>query len=242
MSETDNRTATQRIEDLEKVVTVLYQAVSQNKAVLENLLKSQGDMNLVKDALRLLNKKVEAVIQAANEESGISAASVSNLLTKMNVDDLIAQVAGFVANGHLAVTDTVAADSFLVCEEYDADGALVNPRIQFRMDSQEADTTTALTGKKVGDAVSFGEKKFSAKILEIYTLTEPKAETAAAEVPAEAPTAVAEAPTSEAKEPEATAGYTPPAFAGPDTTPTEAPVPTFVTDAGTVTTPDTATA
>ena len=172
---TDNRTATQKIEDLEKVVTILYQAVGQMKNATEHLLKSQGDMALVKDALKLLNKKTEAIIQVAKPETGITVASVSTLVIKMNVDDLTAQVAGHVASGNLVATDTVAADSYLVAEELNADGTLANPRIQFRLDSQEPATVELLKGKKVGDTISFGENKFSAKLLEIYSVVEPKA-------------------------------------------------------------------
>ena len=146
---TDKRTATQRIEDLEKVVTMLYQATAQSKNALENLLRSQGDMALVKDALKLLNKKTEAIIQCATPETGITVQAVSALVVKMNVEDLTAQVAGFVASGHLTAADEVAADSYLVCEELAADGTQVNPRIQFRLDSQDASTQEAFKGKKV---------------------------------------------------------------------------------------------
>ena len=180
MSEnTDKRTATQKIEDLEKVVTMLYQATAQIKNVTEGLMPLQGDMAIVKDALKLLNKKTEAIIQVASAETGITADSVSALVIKMNVDDLKAQVAGYLANGHLTASDTVDAKSYLVCEELTADGAVANPRIQFRLDSQDQATSEAFLGKKVGDTASFGENKFSAKILEIYTITEPKAPEAA---------------------------------------------------------------
>lgn len=175
----DNRTATQRIEDLEKVVTMLYQATQQSVASLQSLGAMQSDMGLVKDALKLLNKKTEAIIQTATAETGITAASVSALVVKMNVEDLTAQVAGYVANGHLAPTEEVAANSYLVAEEYAADGTLANPRIQFRLDSQDQATQDALKGKKAGDSVSFGDGKLSAKILEVYSLVEPKAPEAA---------------------------------------------------------------
>ena len=129
MSEnTDKRTATQRIEDLEKVVTMLYQATAQNKPVLENLLKSQtnsvNDLNLIKEALKLLNKKTEAIVQAATPESGITPTTVSTLLVKMNVDDLTALVAGYIANGHIVPADTIADNSFVVAEELNSDGTL----------------------------------------------------------------------------------------------------------------------
>ena len=184
----DTRTATQKIEDLEKVVTMLYQATAEIKQGLEYLMKSQGDMALVKDALKLLNKKTEAIIQVAAPETGITVDAVSALVIKMNVDDLIAQVAGFVKNGHLAPADEVADNSYLVCEEANAEGAVVNPRIQFPLNSQDQETKEALKGKKAGDTVNFGENKLTAKILEIYSLVEPKAAEAA---PAEAPAAEA---------------------------------------------------
>lgn len=196
MSDTkDTRTATQKIEDLEKVVTVLYQATAQLKNATESLLRTQGEMNIVKDALKIFNKKTEAIIQAATPETGITVKSVSDLVVKMNVEELTAQVAGFVASGHLVAAEEVAANSYLVCEELGADGTLVNPRIQFRIDSQSEETVAALAGKKAGDTVSFGENKFSAKILEVYSLVEPKTPEVEAPTPAEA--SAPEAPTAE---------------------------------------------
>ncbi len=195
MSE-DNRTASQRIQDLEQVVTMLYQSTAQIKNAVENLLRTQSEMGLVKDALKLLNKKTEAIIQSAAPETGITVAAVSNLVISMNVEDLKAQVAGYIVSGHLAPTEEVAANTYLVCEEYNADGTVANPRIQFRLDSQDEATGEALKGKKVGDTISFGEGKFAAKILELYTLLEPKAPESASEAPAadttpEAPQAAA---------------------------------------------------
>jgi len=232
---TDTRTATQKIEDLEKVSTLLWQQTAQIKSAVENLLRAQGDMALVKEALKLLNKKSEAIVQAALPETGITPASVSALVTKMNVDDLTAQVAGYLASGHLAASDAVAADSYLVCEEYDSEGNLANPRIQFRLDSQDEKTQAALTGKKAGDTVSFGEGKLSAKILEIYTLTEPKAPEAAPAAdaaPAATETASTEAaPATDATPAPAEAPATP-AATGPSNdalaAPAESPVTEFV--------------
>lgn len=189
---TDNRTATQKIEDLEKVVTMLYQATQQTITRVDALTTLQGDMSLVKDALKILNKKTEAIIQTASPETGITIASVSGLVIKMNVEDLTAQVASYVANGHLTAAEEVSDNSYLVAEELNQDGTVANPRIQFRLDSQDESTTAALKGKKAGDVISFGENRFSAKILEIYSIVEPKAPEAAAPAP-EAPAQAAPA-------------------------------------------------
>ena len=218
---TDNRTATQRIEDLEKVVTALYQATSQLQNVVGALQNGtqaiQNDTVLIKEALKLINKRTEAIIQVAAPESGITDAVVSALVVKMNVADLTEQVKNYVAQGQMTATDTVAVDSYLVCEELDKEGNVVNPRIQFRLDGQDDNTRAALLGKKVGEVANFGEDRFSAKLLEIYTILPTKAETApaAAETPAAeaapAETAPAEtapaAPTQEALPPESTSGF-----------------------------------
>ena len=208
----DTRTASQKIEDLEKVVTMLYQSVGSLDGAVKSLLGTQRDMVLVRDALQLLNKKTEAIIQSANPESGITTAAVSALVINMNIADLKAQVEGYVSRGNLVPTDEVTATSYLVCEEQDADGTVANPRIQFRLDSQDEVTQAALIGKKAGDTASFGEGKYTAKILEVYTLVDnpapaaPTADNAAetgsqAAAPAETSAASATSATSEQSAP-----------------------------------------
>jgi len=180
----DTRTATQKIEDLERVVSMLYQSVTALDGAVKSLMSTQRDMVLVRDALRLLNKKTEAIIQVATPESGITAVAVSDLVIKMNVDDLKAQVADYLQRGSLIPSDEVSAKTYLVCEEQNADGTIANPRIQFRLDSQDPETQAALTGKKVGDVVSFGEGKYNAKITELYSLVDSPAPQAVAQAAA----------------------------------------------------------
>jgi regulator of replication initiation timing len=175
----DKRTASQRIEDLEKVVTTIYQATANIKHHVENLLKESQDMAMVKEALKLVNRKTEAMIQVSASAEGMTVKSVSDAVVQMNIADLTQQVEGYLANGHIVAADSVAENSFIVCEELGSDGEVANPRVQFRMDSQDASVLDLLRGKLVGDTVSFGENKLSAKILEIYSLVEPKAEEAA---------------------------------------------------------------
>jgi len=229
MSEnTDKRNATQRIEDLEKVVVELYQVMAQNKNVLENLLRSQGYMALIKDIAKLLNKKTDAIIQLATPETGINTNSVSDLVVKMNVEEMKSQVSGWLSSGNLAPSEEIAANSYVVLEEYQKDGTLANPRIQFRLDSQDATTGAALLGKKAGETISFGENKFDAKVLEIYALVDPNAPKAEAVVPDATPTAETAAPTETVS---ADAAQTP-SQTGPSNealaAPTESPVTEFV--------------
>ena len=182
----DNRTASERIQDLEKVLTVLYQAAQRHEEILGGLGGLKNDMTLVKDALKLINKRTEAIIQSASPESGVTSASVDTLVIKMNVDELTQQTANYVTAGHLAPTDTIVDNTFVVCEEHNSDGKLINPRIQFKLDTQDPATQESLKGKKAGDTVSFGENKFTVKILEVYSLLDPTAPKSEEPVP-EAP-------------------------------------------------------
>lgn len=180
----DKRSASERISDLEKVVSAIYQNLVQHKNSIESLMPLKGDMNLLKEVMKLLNKKTESIIQAATPETGITAAAVSDLVVKMNIEELRAQVTAYVANGHLVAAEEATATSYLVCEEHNKDGTIANPRIQFRLDAQDPTLSEAMKGKKVGDIVSFGDDKFDAKVLEIYDIVEPAAPDSSAALPA----------------------------------------------------------
>lgn len=230
----DTRNATQRIEDLEKIVGALYQGLMETGSKVEQLSSLRNDMGLVRESLRLLNIRSEAIIQSASPESGITPDVVNTLVVKLNVESLSVQVAMHVKNGHLTPSTEVTPTSFLVGEEYNKDGTLSNPRIQFRIDSQEAATVEALNGKKVGDLVSFGDDKLDFKVTEIYSLTNPQAQATplATDAPS-AETPAAETPADETKDVEAPAPEAPAAEAPTEAAPlpplpAESPVTEFV--------------
>lgn len=226
----DNRTATQRIEDLEKMAVLLYQSNSELVAAVQNFQRIAGDMGLIKDALKLLNRKAEAIVQAATSTAGITAKNVSDLVINMNVEDLKAQVQGYLASGQIEPAESVTQTSFVVCEESNSDGLVVNPRIQFRTDTVEEKIQKAIQGAKVGDTVSFGEGNFSAKVLEVYNLVPPKAPELAADPEAAPAAPEAPAPTpQEATSPPA--DITAPT--GTDSTATPDPTPAAPTPAET---------
>ena len=191
---TDNRTATQRIEDLERVTTVMYQGLSRAIDTLNGMTNVNQDIAIAKEVINVLNKKTDAIIKVAAPETGITADAVAASVTEMRLDDMKAQVAGYLANGVIAPAEVIAEDSFVVCQESNSEGEVVQPRLQLRIDSQEEANRTAFIGKKVGETASFGENRYDAKILEIYTLVPPKAPEAPAAAPAAAETPAEAAP------------------------------------------------
>lgn len=207
----DNRTATQRLDDVERVVASLYNGLQQLANGLDSLAKATEEFPVVKQALRLMSKRVECIIGVAKAESGITPDSVDAAMVQSNVADLKEQVNEWIGGGALTTTDVVATKTFVVASEKTFEGTLANPRVQFSLESQSEGVQTALLGKKIGDTIAFGEGKLSLEILELYTINEPKPPVALAPAPADdtkgpeaapaeaaAPAATETAPTTEA--------------------------------------------
>lgn len=184
-NKTDTRTATQRLDDLEKIAQALYNTVNELINANDKIAPLVADVPVMKQAIGLLNKRIEAVVSTANEASGITAEAVSAKMVEMNVVDLKDQIAGWLSTGALVPVDTIDDNSFVVAEEVDATGTVVNPRTQFPMSSQSSpDVRNALAGAKVGANITIGEDKLQLNILEIYSISEPGQESSTEAAPA----------------------------------------------------------
>lgn len=170
----DNRTASQRLDDVEKVAASLYSAIQQLVRVNDNIAKLVNDIPLLKEAAKLLNKRIDAVVTTANETTGINLNSVASKMIEMNVQELKEQVTTWELNGDLSPAETVTEKSFVVAEELTAEGTVANPRVQFPFASQNEDVGSKILGKKAGDTAEFGEGKFRLRLLEVYQINEPK--------------------------------------------------------------------
>ena len=174
MSEENKKTATERLEDLEGAMSQVGQALSS----LDPLIRDLGG---VKEALKLLNNKLDAVVKAISAGSPLTDETLNKLMTTANAEELAAKVAAMVAQGLLVASDTVTNDSFVVINEADAAGTVVNPRMQFLVSAlQIEEVRTKLGGSKVGDNIPVGDKGASINVLESYTIAIPKAPEAAA--------------------------------------------------------------
>lgn len=180
----DNRTASQRLDDVERVVASLYNGLQQLANGLDSLAKSTQEFPMVRQGVQLLSKRLECLISIADPLSGISPANVDAAVVLSNVADLKEQINVWLGTGAITATDTVGEKTFVVALEKDAEGKVANPRIQFALEFQREDLRTALTGKKVGETISFGEGKLDLEITELYTINEPKPPVALAEAPA----------------------------------------------------------
>lgn len=184
MSEENKKTATERLEILENTVNSIIQAVQP----LGNMTQ---DLMGLREAIKLLNNKLDSVVKAINAGTPLTDENLGQLMTENNAKELQAKVAKMVSDGLLTSTDTIGADSFVVINEQDSDGKIVNPRFQCLLSALNSDELrNKLTGAKVGTNIPIGDKGGSLNVLEAYNIVVPQAtpEAPAATDSASAPT------------------------------------------------------
>jgi len=169
----EKRTAGQRIEDLERVASGLYHS-------LDQISRENG---MLKDAVHLLDNKVRAIVEAIKNSGQVVDLSDDNLAKIMlgfRVDELKTKLNGLLAQGILKASETIAEESFVVGEEVDTAGTVVNPRVQFALSAIDPNLRDKLKGSKAGDLVELAEGKWRLRVLEVYAIVPPETEEAAA--------------------------------------------------------------
>ncbi len=165
----DKRTASQRIDDLERGLIGMYQTA-------DNMAR---DLMTMKEALKLLGNKLDAVVKAnnrGNPASQITDEVISAIMLENNVEELKEKVTKLVQQGILVPSEEVIASSFLVGKEIDDQGKVVNPRLQFTLSSlQSEDLRKKILGAKPGQLLTLEEGKLKLQLDEVYNLQMPKA-------------------------------------------------------------------
>jgi hypothetical protein len=186
MSNTDKRTATQRIEDLERALMSLYQTA-------DNMAR---DLMNVKDALKLLGNKADAMVKALQRDGvKINDETISEIMIENNIEELKQKVSTLVTQGILSPSEEIADSSFVVGRDLDSEGKVVNPRLQFAFSGINPEVREKLKGRKAGEVITFAEDKNKFEVLEVYTIGVP-AQQVQEEAPTEAPTEAVQAPAS----------------------------------------------
>lgn len=163
--ENDNtkRTAAQRLEDLERGIMEAYR-------VLDNVVR---DLATVKDAIKLLGNKTDSIAKASVLGLPLTDENLTTIMVENNVAELKTKAESLVAQGFLKETETVEDNSFIVGRELNAEGKLVNPRLQFALNAVAEPVKGKLKGAKSGDILTFDENKLKFEVLEVYTILNP---------------------------------------------------------------------
>lgn len=162
--QTDKRTASQRIEDLERAVMSLYQTSNQ----------MARDLMTLRETAKLLNNKADAMCKASLGGEPLNDTVISRIMLENNINELKGKVKNLIDQGLLEATDTIAEGTFVVGNESDKDGKVANARLQFTLSSLDQAVQKALLGKKVGEAVTFEGDKLLFNVTEVYTIVPPK--------------------------------------------------------------------
>lgn len=162
--QTDKRTATERIQDLET-------GVASNFQTLDSMAR---DIMVIKEAIKLLGNKVDSIVKASERGQPLNDEVLSKIMIENNVEDLRGKVTSLVSQGILAPQEVVDDNSFLVGREVNETGEVVNPRLQFSLQALQEDMRGKIKGSKPGDIIALQEGKLKFEVLETYSVQPPK--------------------------------------------------------------------
>lgn len=159
------KTAAQRLSNLEDTL----------KGTLQALGAVDNEQSVIKEALSLIGAKLDAVVELLREDKELSDANISNRMIEKKATKMAEGTETLVKQGILVANETVDENCFIVGRELMEDGSVVNPRIQFTVESTKPLLKAKILGAKVLDKISVEEGKASLEVLEIYSIHQPKA-------------------------------------------------------------------
>jgi len=165
---TKKLTAAQRLEVLENLI---LQQDRKFDILADELDKNRG---LVSSLAKRLNAAIDA-----GEEGSLNNDTVNKMIINGNVSELKSKIDSLIDAGVLVLDKDleVGEKTFVVGQEIDEDGTLINPRVQFAVGSLDPDFKKKILGKKTGDLLKPEEEStLSLEITEVYAIVTPEIE------------------------------------------------------------------
>lgn len=175
----DKRTASQRIDDLERAVMSIFQ-------VTNNMSR---DNTLIKNALKLMDNKIGAIMKASVAGEPLTEEVISKYMKEQEVSELKDKVTNLITQGFLVAQDLIEDGTFIVGSEDEPDnadgtpGKVVHSRLQFTLQSLDPAIQEKLKGQKVGSTVVFKDDALVFKVREVYKVVNPTPAAPVAEAP-----------------------------------------------------------
>lgn len=156
------------------------QIVATRVGELETLLfRLARENDILKDAVGLMNQKLDATIQLSREGLEITDETLEERIVQMKVDKMEQSVKKLLEENKIELAQDVTEDSLVVSRELNKDGTVANPRLQFIPSRLHEQTREKFVGKKSGDLVTGdGEDSLDVEIFEVYNFVQPKQEAA----------------------------------------------------------------
>ena len=153
-----------------------------NKKLIDhekNFLVLADEIDQLKTVISGLSRRLNAAIEASENGDAITNKAVADIIVSQNIQELENKVSFLVEQGVLEKASkdgTTGPKTFVVGKEVGADGEVVNPRVQFALDSLSTDLLEKLSGLKIGDKIALREGDPELEIMEIYNLLDPSIE------------------------------------------------------------------
>lgn len=166
MSNKDKRTPSQKIEDLEKALLGVGEAVN----------RMYRQVATLQESVKLLGQKSNAMIRTQVRGLAMTPDNVMDMMTELSVEAMQEMVARYVADGIFTPTDVISETSFVVGRDLDRDDNTIvsNPRLQFNVTGDvPPELRPKLIGKKAGDLVEITPGANLLQIMEIYQVGAP---------------------------------------------------------------------
>lgn len=155
----------------------------QKMAALENAFIQQNqqieiladEIDKLRQQIIILNKRINASIQAS-EEGGLNGESVNRIMMNDSIKELENKITYLVQQGVLVKNNDaeISEKTFVVGREVDAEGNVVNPRVQFAVGSVDKSLQDKLASKKAGAVIEHDANEPRLEIVEVYEITPPK--------------------------------------------------------------------
>ncbi|NJO48294.1 MAG: hypothetical protein HC840_01100 [Leptolyngbyaceae cyanobacterium RM2_2_4] len=160
----DKRTASQRIDDMERGLMALYQTA-------DNMAR---DLMTVKEAIKLLGNKLDSVVKASSRGEALTDEVIAKIMVENNVEELKEKVTNLVNQGVLVAAEEVGPNSFIVGRELADDGTVQNPRMQFVVSALQPEVRDKFPGAKAGQTLELQEGKWKFEVQEVYNIQTPE--------------------------------------------------------------------
>jgi len=160
----DKRTASQRIDDMERGLMALYQTA-------DNMAR---DLMTIKEAIKLIGNKLDSVVKASSRGEALNDEVIAKIMVENNVEELKEKVTNLVNQGVLVAAEEVGPNSFVVGREIDENGVVANPRMQFVVSALGAEVKDKFPGAKAGQTLELQEGKWKFEVQEVYNIQTPE--------------------------------------------------------------------
>lgn len=161
----DKRTASQRLDDMERGLMSLYQTAD----------SMARDLMTIKEAIKLLGNKVDSIVKASSRGEPLTDEVLAKIMVENNVEELKEKVTNLVNQNILVAAEEIGPNSFIVGRELSDEGTVVNPRMQFVVSALHEDVRSKFPGSKVGQVLDLQEGKWKFEVLEVYNIHTPEA-------------------------------------------------------------------